>query len=224
MPNSLCKEMLRIVVSLTLNILRHCKTNRTGVGRVGKHSHCIKASRHKLFGAYNSVKIMANALECVIYRSAVAVEKFSLLQNRVGLTARKGVARKNKKRYSVRRCTAASRYHIGCTGAYGRYAGNDCLSVHLLCISNCGERHILLIFALIEFQIMSALLQSLTDAYNTSVTEDAENSAYELRFYSVTFDVLIIQKLNESLSHCKSFSFHTYLSNNIIYAVSTRFR
>ena len=46
---------------------------------------------------------------------------------------------------------------------------------------------------------MSALLQCLTDANNTSVTEDAENSADELRFYSVTFDVLIIQKLNPLL-------------------------
>ena len=114
MPNALLKKMLRIIISLALNILRHCKANRTGVGRVCKHAHCVEASGHKLFWAIDSVKIVANTLECIGNRSAIVIKKFCLLKNRVGLTASKCVAGENKKRNSVSRCTAAGGNHICC--------------------------------------------------------------------------------------------------------------
>ena len=199
MPNTLLKKMLRIIISLTLNILRHSKANCTCIRRVGKHTHSVKASSHKLLRAKNTVKIVANTLECIRNGSAVIVKKFCLLQNRVRLTASESIARQNKKRNSVSSGTAASGYHICSARADRRNARNNSLSVHLLCIRNSGKSHILLIFALIKFKIMTALLQSLTYAYNAAMAEDAEHTAYKLCFNAVTFDILIVKELNKCL-------------------------
>ena len=213
MPYSLLKEMLRIIISLTLNILRHSKANSACIGRVCKHTHSVNARCHKLLRAKYSVKIMANALESICYRSAVVIKKFCLLQNRVRLTACKSVAGQNEKRYSVSSCTATGSYHIGSARPDRRYTGNNCLSVHLLCISNSGKSHILLIFTLIKFKIMTALLQSLTNADNTAVAENAKHTADKLCFNTVTFDILIVEELNKRLRHSKSYSFHRLCLN-----------
>ena len=44
-----------------------------------------------------------------------------------------------------------------------------------------------------------ALLERLTDADNTAVTEDAENSRNEFRLNSVNLNILIVKELNKCL-------------------------
>ena len=199
MPNTLLKKMFRIVISFTLNILRHCKANCTCVRRVCKHTHCIKASSHKLLRANNSVKIMANTLKCIGNRSAVIIKKFCLLKYRVRLATRKSITRQNKKRNSVCSGATTCSYHICCTRADRRNARNNGFSIHLLSICNCGKCHILLIFTLVKFEIMTALFQSLANTYNTAVAENAKHSANKFCFNTVTFDILIIKELYECL-------------------------
>lgn len=108
---------------------------------------------------------------------------------------------------------AVNQIIIGSARTDRRYAGNNCLSVHLFCISNSGKSHILLIFTLIKFKIMTALLQSLTNADNTAVAENAKHTADKLCFNTVTFDILIVEELNKRLRHSKSYSFHKLCLN-----------
>ena len=145
---------------------------------------------------------MADAFERIRNRSAVIIKKFRLLQNRIRLAARKCIAGKNKQGDPVCRCTAARRYHICCAGADGGNAGYDGFSIHLLCISNNGKRHILLIFTLIKFQVMTALLQRLAHADHAAVAENAEDAGNELGFHAVTLNILIVKKAHKRLGHC----------------------
>ena len=92
-PNTFFEEMLGIIKSFGFNVLRHCNTNCSGVGRVGKNTHCIDTSGHELLRTVDSVKIFANRLKGIICSNADRSRLFNLLQNRVGLTAGKGVAR-----------------------------------------------------------------------------------------------------------------------------------
>ena len=118
MPYALLQEVFGIIVRLPLHILGHGKADRAGISRIRKHTHRVDTGCHKLFGSYDSVKIMANAFKSVRNGSAVVIKELSLLQNGVRLSAGECVARQHEQRYSVCRCAAAGSYHIRCAGSY----------------------------------------------------------------------------------------------------------
>ena len=151
---------------------------------------------------------MAHALKSICYRAAVVVKKFGLLKHRVRLAAGKGVAGQHQQRNAVGGGAATSGNHIGRARADGGHAGNNGLAIHLLGISHSSQRHILLILALIKFQVMAPLLQRLTHAHHAPVAKNAKDAADELAFYAVTFDILIVQELYQRLGHGQSNSLH----------------
>ena len=77
----LLEKLNRVIVGLTLNILRKGKTDRSGVGGIGKDPHGINGGDHKLIGPADSVKIPANGLESVVGGDSIVIGYFDLLQH-----------------------------------------------------------------------------------------------------------------------------------------------
>ncbi|EGH66351.1 hypothetical protein PSYAC_15891 [Pseudomonas syringae pv. actinidiae str. M302091] len=67
-----------------------------------------------------------------------------------------------------------------------------------------GVAHALLVTALMNHQITAVLLQRLPKTQHIAVAEDGENARDELALYAVDFDILIIEKLHQGLSHGQS--------------------
>ena len=55
---------------------------------------------------------------------------------------------------------------------------------------------------------IGVLLQSLPDARDVSVSEDAQHSGEELVLLTIPLDILILQKLNQGLRHCHATRLH----------------
>ena len=67
--------------------------------------------------------------------------------------------------------------------------------------------------SLIISKAVSALFKCLTDSDNATVTENTEDSVYELRFLSVKADILIVKESDKSLSHCKFHAVFSFFQN-----------
>ncbi len=83
-------------------------------------------------------------------------------------------------------------------------------------------RHALLIVTLIEFEVVAALLESLTDADDAAVAEDAEYTVDKLGLCAVEADILIVKKFDKSRRHCEIhiLSPYYFLGGQIAFSLS----
>ena len=68
--------------------------------------------------------------------------------------------------------------------------------------------HRLFVTGLVETEGIGILMQRLTDTSNVSVPEDSEHTGKKLGFVSISFDILLSEKLNDGLSHREFLCFH----------------
>ncbi|RMN88711.1 hypothetical protein ALQ51_05487 [Pseudomonas cannabina] len=198
------QKAVRVVVSLGLHVLRQCQGYRARLGRIGQHAHGIERRTHQLLGAVDAVPVFAHGLEGVVGADAQVMKLLDLLQHRVGLAAGIDIARQQQQRNPVggRRCRSGD--HVRRARPHRGAARVDLAAQVLLGKADGGVAHALLVTALMNHQIAAVLLQRLPQAEHIAMAKDGENARDELALHAVDFDILIIEKLHQGLSHGQS--------------------
>ena len=145
--DALLEEVIRIIPSLTFDILRQGDADSTRLGRVRQDAHCVDAGRHEDFWTRDAIPVLADCAEGVVRRRRQAYRLLHLLEYRVRLAVSVRVARQEQDRDAVCRSRSSCRDHVGSARANRRRAGVHLLAALLLCKAHCCMCHALLIAA-----------------------------------------------------------------------------
>ena len=223
-PDPLAEEGDWVVIGFALHILGHGEADGAGIRRVGEDPQGVKGGGHELLRTLDAVKVMADAAEGVGDGLAEGGEELRLLQDRVRLTAGKGVAGQQEQGDAVGGGAAGGGDHVHGAGADGGHAGDD-LEAVLLLGEGCGRQgHVLLILALEEADGVAALLEGLADADHAAVAEDAEDVIDEFVLDAVELDVLLVQETDEGLGHGQTDGVHGKPSFWMVWRIRGAFR
>ena len=144
-----------------------------------------------------------------------------LLQYRVRLTGCVNIARHQQNRNVVCSSGSGCGNHVAGAGAYGRGADECLLAAQLTGECNSGQSHALLVLALVNFQILDLLLNTVAVADTVAVARDHEDTADELllNFIAVHIDVadvLVLQEADASLAGRQTDGFHVFHWNFLL--------
>ena len=198
------EEVFRIIPGFPFDILRQGNADCTGICRVCQHPHGIDAGRHENFRTGHTIPVFAYSPKSVIGRHRKAVGLFHLLQHRVRLAVSIGIAGQEQHGNAVGRGGGSGCYHIGSAGTYRRSAGVNLFAALLLGIAHSSMSHALFIAAHMHDKMPGILFQSLPQPHHIAVTKNTKNTGKHRGFFSVKFDVLIIEKLHQSLCYSES--------------------
>ena len=202
--DALLEEVLRIIPSLALDILRQSDADSTRLSWVRQDAHRIDAGRHENLRTRDAVPIFADGAESVVRRRRQAYRLLHLLEYRIRLAVSVRVARLEQDWDAVCRSRSSCRDHVGSARADRRRAGVHLLAALLLCKAHRCVCHALLIAAHAHDQMARILFESLPDADDIAVAEDAEDAFEHWHFLAVKFYILIIEELHESLCYRES--------------------
>ena len=195
------KEIVGEIVALPLRVLGKRHADRPGLSRVCQNPECLRKGGHQLLRAGDSIPEFAHGTQCVVGGDAGAVFLLKLLQYRVWLTHRKGIAGEKQQRNAVDGGAGSGGDHIGRAGADGGGAGDDPPAVVLPGKAGGRVGHALLIPTLINTQVAGVFVQRLPQAHHNSVAEDGEHAVHKFGFYAVQLYILIIQEFHNGLAH-----------------------
>ena len=136
-----------------------------------------------------------------------------LLENWIGLAGRIDVARQDQNRNVVSGSGRSSGDHVARAGADGRGGREDLLAAHLLGVADSGERHALLVLALIDDHILELLLNAVGKADNVAVAGQHEDALDKLVLNLVAVhvdvaDILVLEEADERLRCRQADGFH----------------
>ena len=83
-PHPLLEELLGIVASFGLHVLRKGECHGAGLGLVREHAHGGEGGRHYLLGALDPVEVAGDGPEAVVDGEGSVVGGLELLQDGVG--------------------------------------------------------------------------------------------------------------------------------------------
>ncbi len=198
------QEIIRVVPSFGLHILRQRQGYGAGFRRVCEHAHGMDRRRHQLLRAVDTVPVFAHRAEGIVGADAQVVELLDLLQHRVRLAAGVHITGQQQQRDPVGRGGRRRGEHIRRAGAYRGGACVDLATQMLLGETDGGMGHALLVTALMHHQVAAVLLQRLAQAQHITVAENREHTGDKLALHAVDFDVLVIQELHQGLGHGQS--------------------
>ena len=177
--DSLLEEGNRIVIGLTLDILRHCNAHCTGIRWIGESPEGTDHGTHQLLRTHDAVPVAADGPECIIRGDRQVMGLLDLLQHGIRLSAGIDITRQNQDRDVVCSCRSSGGDHVGRTRAYGSRDCNDLLALHLLGKSDCSVGHALLVLSLPDLQAAGFLGKGLSEAEHVAVTRKHYHTLYE---------------------------------------------
>ena len=136
-----------------------------------------------------------------------------LLENRIRLAGRIDVARQDQDRDVVCSSGRSSGDHVARAGADGRGGREDLLAAHLLGVADSGERHALLVLALVYNHVLELLLNAVGKADNVAVAGQHEDALDEFVLDLVAIhvnvaDILVLEEADECLRCRQADGFH----------------
>ena len=212
-PYALLEEVNRVVVGFRLHVLRQGDRNSAGVGGVGQHAHRGDHVGHDLFRTVDAAPVLGDSLERIVRRDGQVLRLLHLLENRVRLAGRIDVARQDQNRDVVCGSGRSSGDHVACAGADGRGGREDLLAAHLLGVADSGERHALLVLALVYDHVLELLLNAVGKADNVAVAGQHKDALDELVLNLVAVhvdvaDILVFEEADECLGCRQADGFH----------------
>ncbi len=128
--HALREEASGIVEGLGLHVLRQRERRRAAIGRVEQHGDRLRQRGEELLGPRDAVPEPRHGPQAIVGRDRRVAEVLDLLQHRVGLAAREGVAREQQHRQAVRVRERGGRHEVGGARARPRSCrpscGGDC--------------------------------------------------------------------------------------------------
>ena len=129
------------------------------------------------------------------------IRMFNLLEDRIWLARREGIAGEDEERDPIRGRGSAGGDHVHRAGADRRQAWDNFPAVELFRVSDRSVRHPLFVMPLQEADPVPALFERLTDADDAAMPEDPEHGVDEFFLFPVERDVLAVQEADERLRH-----------------------
>ena len=199
--NAFLEEVLRIIPSLALDILRQSDADSTRLSRVCEHAHRVDAGRHEDFRTRYAVPVLADGTERIVRRRRQADCLLHLLEYRIRLAVSVRVTRQEQDRNAVCRSRSSCRDHVGSARADRRRASVHLFAAFLLCKTDGSVCHALLIAAHAHDQVARIFFECFAEADDVAVTEDTEDTFEHRDFFAIEFDILIIEEFDESLCY-----------------------
>jgi hypothetical protein len=206
-PDSLAEEIDRVIEGDALDVLRQGDRGRTGIDRIGHHTHGFWRGVQDLLGTGDAVEELAHDAEAIGDAHIQRHRMLNILQHLSLETRGVVVRRQQQHRQAVDMRGGGAGNHIGGAGPYRRRAG-ECLRAQARPReARGGVHHGLLVGRLIIGQVRAVFPQCLAQSADVAVPENTPNGGNETPFFAVVFGVLHLQKLNQRLPHRQPLGF-----------------
>ena len=206
------EELNGIVICPSLGVLWQGDKCGTAIRRVKHRADSRRQRLDDLCWMRDPVPVPAHRPEGIIQAKGRIVEVFDLLQHGVGQPRQVRVSAKHQDGQPVGMGKGGAGKEVRGAGSGGCSAEHETPSQPRLCVARRGEPHPLLVLAAIERQRVLDVGESLAEAGDIAVAEDAESSSANPVFGAVYLDELAFEKTHDGLRHCqrhRSFS-HTW--------------
>ena len=173
-PGALLEKVHRIIIGLGLHVLGQGESYRSGIGRIGQHSHRFRQSRQQLFGTQNTIEEAAHRAEAVVDAHIGRYRMLELLQHRSLVATGVIIGRQQKNGPAVDRGGRRSRNHVGRarTDRRGARQGGQAPPGPGKA-AGCVD-HSLLVAGLVIGQLIAVLIEGLPQPCHVAVAEYAE--------------------------------------------------
>ena len=171
-PGARGKERLGPIIRLGLHVLAEGQADRAAFGRVGHHAHRAGQCRQQMFRPGDAVEIPHDRAKAVVRADRAVAKPFDLLQDRVGPSAGKDVARDEQDGQTVHMGQRGGGDHVGRPRPY---AGGHRLrppAPVALGKGDRGMRHGLFVLPAPSRQRVADAVQRLPQPRHVAVPED----------------------------------------------------
>ena len=198
-PHVRFEERRRVVVRVTLDVLRQRQRHRARLGRVGHDPHRLRQRHQDLLRPRDPVEVAAHHTEAVGHRHVLRAEVLDALEHHAAIARRVVVRREQQHRDPADRRRGRSRDHVGRAGPDRRRARHRRLASLRSRKAGRGVDHRLLVARLVVRQIVAVLDQCLAEARHVAVPEDAPQPLDEAFLLTVVLAVLDLQEPHDRL-------------------------